>query len=143
MPYPADTPLNVLIAEGSPFIRMVLRHMVEMAGHLVVAESDNGVGAVDLFFEHGPDITLLDYNLPALSGCEAAQAIVAQVPDARLVLCCFDPPSPDEVESAGIREVLMKPFEPERLRDVMLRLTAGPGLSAFSRLNPALKSEEP
>lgn len=142
MPYPASIPLNVLIAEGSPFIRIVLRHMVEMAGHRVIAESDNGVSAVDLFFEHGPDITLLDYNLPELSGCEAAKAIVARVPDARLVLCCCNLPSPGEVESAGVREVLTKPFEPERLRDVILRLTAGTGVNAFSRLKSILKSED-
>ena len=51
----------------------------------VVAEASNGREAVELFRKHLPSVTLLDLLMPDTSGTEAAIAIRAEYPSARLL----------------------------------------------------------
>jgi DNA-binding NarL/FixJ family response regulator len=52
---------------------------------MVVAEASNGQQAVEMFRSHLPDVTLLDMRMPVMSGVEAATAIRAEYPNARMV----------------------------------------------------------
>jgi two-component system NarL family response regulator len=51
----------------------------------VVAEASNGQQAVELFRKHRPDVTLLDLRMPGMGGVEAAIAIRAEFPAARMI----------------------------------------------------------
>ena len=51
----------------------------------VVAEAANGAQAVELYRKHRPDVTLLDMRMPGMSGVEAAAAIRADFPEARII----------------------------------------------------------
>ena len=51
----------------------------------VVAEAANGQQAVELYRKHLPDVTLLDLRMPGMSGVEAATAIRAEFPNARMI----------------------------------------------------------
>lgn len=52
----------------------------------VVAAAATGEQAVALFATHRPDVTLMDLQLPAMSGLAAIQAIRGIDPDARIVV---------------------------------------------------------
>lgn len=52
----------------------------------VVAACATGEQAVDAFAEHRPDVTLLDLQLPTMSGLEVLQAIRRLDPDARVIV---------------------------------------------------------
>ena len=51
----------------------------------VVAEAANGQQAVDQYRQHLPDVTLLDMRMPGMGGVEAATAIRAEFPNARMI----------------------------------------------------------
>jgi two-component system NarL family response regulator len=51
----------------------------------VVAEASNGHQAVEMFRKHQPDVTLLDMRMPGMGGVEAATAIRAEFPHARMI----------------------------------------------------------
>ena len=51
----------------------------------VVAEASNGQQAVELYRKHIPDVALLDMRMPIMSGVEAATAIRAEFPHARMI----------------------------------------------------------
>ena len=64
----------VLIVEDDPSQLEILRHNVSGAGYQVVTASD-GAGAIDAYEAHQPDLVLLDWMLPKLSGIEVCRNI--------------------------------------------------------------------
>jgi DNA-binding NarL/FixJ family response regulator len=52
----------------------------------IVANASNGAEAVVLYGEHKPDITLMDLQLPVMSGLDAIRQILADDPSARIVV---------------------------------------------------------
>lgn len=61
---------KVLIVDDHPVIRLAVRMLMERHGYEVVAETDNGVDALQLIHEHVPDIVVLDIGIPKLDGLE-------------------------------------------------------------------------
>jgi len=77
---------TVVIVDDQPPFRSVARTVVAMLGWRVVAEAESGEEAVEAARAHRPDLVLMDINLPGISGIEAIRQIVAERPDARVIL---------------------------------------------------------
>jgi DNA-binding NarL/FixJ family response regulator len=69
-----------LLREG---IAAFLRSQTDME---LIAEACNGREALELFRKHRPDITLMDLQMPEMSGIDAISAIRAEFPEARIVI---------------------------------------------------------
>lgn len=67
--------LSILIAEDQSLTRMDLKEMLESAGHIVCAHTNNGQKAVELARQLSPDLALLDIKMPGLDGLEVARAM--------------------------------------------------------------------
>ncbi|HVE65948.1 MAG TPA: response regulator [Thermoanaerobaculia bacterium] len=65
---------RILVVEDSPDIRVLIRMLLEAAGHDVLTASDGRAG-VDAVKAERPDLVLMDLSLPILSGWEAAKEI--------------------------------------------------------------------
>ncbi len=52
----------------------------------VVAQAATGELAVELFRQHRPDVTLMDLQLPTMSGLDSIRAIRLESPDARIIV---------------------------------------------------------
>jgi len=83
---------TVLVADDHPLVRQGLRAVLGSAADLtVLAEASDGTEAVRLAVELGPDVVVMDLQMPGLHGIEATREIVARRPGtAVLVLTMFD-----------------------------------------------------
>jgi two-component system NarL family response regulator len=78
--------IRILVAEDHLVARVGVSTIVNMQPDMtVVAEASNGQQAVELFRKHRPDVTLLDLRMPGMGGVEAAMAIRAEFPAARMI----------------------------------------------------------
>jgi len=78
--------LRILVAEDHLVARVGVSTIVNMQPDMtVVAEAANGQQAVEMFRQFLPDVTLLDLRMPVMGGVEAATAIKAEFPDARMI----------------------------------------------------------
>jgi len=65
---------KVLIADDDRTVRALLAGMLLEMGHQVV-EAENGVEAVELCARESPDVVILDFLMPKLSGIDALKAM--------------------------------------------------------------------
>jgi two-component system NarL family response regulator len=81
-----NAPIRILVAEDHLVARVGVSTIVNMQTDMtVVAEASNGQQAVEMFRKHQPDVTLLDLRMPGMGGVEAATAIRAESPGARMI----------------------------------------------------------
>jgi DNA-binding NarL/FixJ family response regulator len=76
---------SVLIVDDHPSFRASARRMLEASGYAVVGEAADGAAAIAAARELGPDLVLLDVQLPDISGFEVA-ARLAELGGAEVVL---------------------------------------------------------
>jgi DNA-binding NarL/FixJ family response regulator len=69
-----------LLREG---IAALISTQVDMS---LVAEASNGREAIEQFRSHRPDVTLMDLQMPDMSGIDAMIAIRSEFPDARIIV---------------------------------------------------------
>ncbi|HEX4158492.1 MAG TPA: response regulator transcription factor [Rhizomicrobium sp.] len=80
-------PIRIMIADDHPLLREGVAAVLANHGDMkVVAEAGNGSEAVELFRKHGPDVTLMDLQMPVLSGVDAIREIRSQAPQARIIV---------------------------------------------------------
>jgi diguanylate cyclase (GGDEF)-like protein len=79
----AGVPTTILLAEGDPGTRMLLRAALELAGFRVACAEDGGA-AVERFRQHPVDCVILDAGMVGMNGLEACAALRA-LPECRHV----------------------------------------------------------
>ena len=83
---PEGQSTRVVIADDENHIRTLISTVVRTLGFEIVGEAGNGKEAIDLFKEHQPDLTLLDINMPQMTGVEALEAIMDIDPDSCVIM---------------------------------------------------------
>jgi two-component system CheB/CheR fusion protein len=78
--------MNVLVAHLNAETRILLRAELEERGFHVVAETSNGLDAIELANDLHPDIVMVQMDMPAVSGIEIARQISRDLPHATFVL---------------------------------------------------------
>jgi two-component system, NarL family, response regulator DesR len=79
--------IRVLIAEDQSMVRGALRALLDLEDDIeVVAEVGRGDEVVAAVREHGPDVALLDIEMPGRDGIEAAHDLADAVPGCRAVI---------------------------------------------------------
>ena len=79
---------RILIADSQHILRRGLRGLLETrSGWTVVAEAEDGYGAIDAAMRTLPDVAILDSALPGMNGLETARRIHQQL--VKTDLCMF------------------------------------------------------
>ncbi|SDF06390.1 two component transcriptional regulator, LuxR family [Blastococcus aurantiacus] len=93
--------IRVVIADDHPAFRAGLRLLLEDSGLDVVAEAADGLAAVDAVVTTGPDVALLDLQMPGMTGVEVTRRLHEVAPATKvLVLTMIEA---DETVLAAIR----------------------------------------
>ncbi len=116
--------LRVLIVDDALFMRNMLKDILVKAGYEVVGEAGNGVEAVERYRQLQPDLVTMDIVMPSRSGIEALKEIVAEDPQARVVMCSALGQESLILEAvqAGAQDFIVKPFKEERVLEVVRRV---------------------
>lgn len=108
-----------LVVDDSKVIRKVARHILETLG-FAVEEAEDGRAALDHCTGAGmPDVVLLDWNMPVMSGMEFLRALRrVEGGDVPKVVFCTTENDIAHIRAAieaGADEYVMKPFDRETL----------------------------
>jgi two-component system response regulator DegU len=123
--------IRVLIAEDQTLMRQGLRTILELEpGFTVVGEAANGLQAIERTAALGPDVILMDVQMPELDGVAATAEITAAFPASRvIILTTFDY---DEYVFSGIKAgamgYLLKDTPATELLAAIRRIHAGESL---------------
>ena len=106
----ADRVETVLLVEDEAFVRNVTREILQAAGYRVLIASD-GVGAIRLYEEFGPEVDLLltDMILPGENGAQLAARMRRQNPELKVLFVTGYADQITILKDAG-EEYLLKPF---------------------------------
>ena len=82
----ADRTIRVMVVDDHPLLRQgVTAVLQDEPDVVVVAEAASGREAVAAFEKHRPDVTLMDLQMPDVSGIDAIAEIRTRFPSARIV----------------------------------------------------------
>lgn len=107
-----------LIVDDSKVVRMVARKIIESLDFDIV-EAGDGQQALEACQAAMPDVILLDWNMPVMSGIEFLRELrQSQGGDRPVVVFCTtenDMAHIQEALGAGANEYIMKPFDSDIL----------------------------
>ena len=105
---------NCLIVDDSKVIRKVARHILETL-EFEVEEAGDGQEALERCEQKMPDVVLLDWNMPVMSGMEFLRLLRQRghSDQPKVVFCTTenDMTRISEAIAAGANEYIMKPFD--------------------------------
>ncbi|HUJ94778.1 MAG TPA: response regulator [Terriglobales bacterium] len=114
-------PVRYLVVDDSVFARKNLARIIESFGGQLAGEAGDGATAITEYERSQPDIVLMDITMPQMEGIEAAEKIVRQHPEARIVMVSSVGYQENIVAALqrGARHFVQKPVKPEVLYEVI------------------------
>jgi two-component system, chemotaxis family, chemotaxis protein CheY len=114
-------PVHVLVVDDSKTMRLILKRFLDKMGFQVV-EAGNGREALDRLREMAkPDLVLVDWNMPEMSGVEFVRSVRTDRTYDTLPLVMVTTNAElehvAEALEAGANEYVMKPFTLEVIRE--------------------------
>ncbi len=121
--------LRVLIVDDHPIVISGCRALLETDPRVEVLEAQDGASGFAAFFDHRPDVAVIDINLPGLSGLELLQRILDRAPEAPLVVFSMndDPVVAARAIEAGAKGYIAKNDDPALFAEAV-RAVANGGL---------------
>lgn len=121
-------PIRILTVDDHRLIRQGIAGLVAVQSDMrVVAEAANGREALQLFRAHRPDITLMDLQMPEMSGLDAISAIRGEYPEAHIIVLTTYSGDVQALRAirAGARAYLLKDALDKELLDAIRAVHAG------------------
>ena len=116
----------ILFAEDEPNLRLLVTSTLEDPRYELVTCSD-GAEALKRARERRPDMLVLDWMMPGLTGIDVVRALRADPGFADVPVVLLTARSQDgdraEARAAGVTHYLTKPFSPLELLDLVEQLT--------------------
>ncbi len=122
------TRIQVLCVDDHPIVRQGIQTLLSVEPDMaLVAEAANGREAIQQFRAHRPDVTLMDLQMPGMSGLDAIGAIRAEFSDARIIVLTTyaGDAQAQRAMQAGARGYLLKSALHKELLDAIRTVHAG------------------
>jgi len=124
--------LCVLVVDDNQYMRKMIRNLLVNCGIKDIYEAADGIAALDSIRTLAPDIVILDWEMPLLSGPELVRIVrspgVFPMPDVPIIMLTGHCERWRVVEAVrlGVNEYLTKPVSAKSLYDRLLSITAQP-----------------
>jgi CheY-like chemotaxis protein len=109
---------TVLVIDDDADVRHFIAAGLEEYGHEVIEAADGGEG-IDKFAANRPDLVIIDYIMPGLSGAEVADHILATRPDQPILFVSGYNETDAIRRVAPDANILAKPFRAAALEDAV------------------------
>lgn len=108
--------MKVLVVDDDLELLALVAYALRQNGYTVI-EAPDGRAALKCFAEEQPDLVILDYNLPYLSGLEVLKHLRAEGHTTPIMMLTVRSAEEDQVEAldVGADDYLTKPFSPRAL----------------------------
>ena len=120
--------IRIMSVDDHPMLRGGIAALIAGEPDMqMIAESSNGREAIQQFRTHRPDITLMDLQMPEMSGLDAIIAIRAEFPDAKIIVLTTYAGDVQALRAlqAGARAYLLKNLVHKELLDTIRAVYAG------------------
>jgi DNA-binding NarL/FixJ family response regulator len=115
-------PLRILLADDHVLFRKGLAALLALRQDMeVVGEAGDGIEAIVMARETGPDLILMDVGMPTCDGLEATRQIKSEMPQVRIIMLtvCDDELNLFGAIKSGADGYLLKSLEPDQLFDML------------------------
>jgi CheY-like chemotaxis protein len=124
--------LTVLVVEDNPYMRRLVRTLLLNIGVKASYEAADGISGLQIIRMIGPDVVILDWEMPYLNGAELVRIVrspgVFPMPDVPFIMLSGHAERWRVMESArlGINEFLIKPVSAKALYDRLVSILVKP-----------------
>jgi DNA-binding NarL/FixJ family response regulator len=128
--------IRLLTVDDHPIVRDGIARLIATQPDMeMVAEASDGQEAVEQFRKHQPDVTLMDLQMPNMSGIDAIGSIRGEFPEARIIVLTTSAGDVQVVRAlkAGAQAYLLKGSLRKELLETIRAVHAGQ-----KRLSPEL-----
>ncbi len=115
---------KVLIVDDAIVMRMMIKGILSKNGFEVVGEAQNGAEAVEKYKALAPDLVTMDMVMPEMDGISAVRRIIADDPQAKIIMCTSMGQQALVVEAieAGAKSFITKPFAPPKMLEIIAKV---------------------
>ena len=124
--------LCILVVDDNQYMRKMIRNLLVNCGVKDIYEAADGIAALDAIRTMAPDVVILDWEMPLLSGPELVRIVrspgVFPMPDIPIIILTGHCERWRVVEAVrlGVNEYLTKPVSAKALYDRLVSITTQP-----------------
>lgn len=116
--------MRALLADDHALVRAGIASLLRASGVEVVGEAGSGDEAIAYARSLRPDLIFMDIRMPGRNGLEATKAIMADMPEIKVVMLTVSEEDADLFEAikSGAEGYLLKNLREQEFADVLCRL---------------------
>jgi two-component system, chemotaxis family, chemotaxis protein CheY len=124
--------LWVLVVDDNQYMRKMIRNLLVNCGVKDIYEAPDGIAALDAIRTVAPDVVILDWEMPLLSGAELVRIVrspgVFPMPDIPIIMLTGHCERWRVVEAVrlGVNEYLTKPVSAKAIYDRLVSIMTQP-----------------
>ena len=123
-----DFSITIMIVDDFTMIRRVIKKVLKEIGFTNIIEADDGTSALEEIKKNKIDLILSDWDMPNMDGLELLKAIRDSegYKDVPFIMVTSEGQKHHVIEAVQekVSSYIVKPFNPEELKDKMLKVLA-------------------